>query len=98
MAEVSAKLRYCLQLVLLVGRRVEVRMIGFRVRAAILALAVLVLTGCATVIPRTDLMRLYATQAGNPDQPPVVIVHGALGSRLQDPVTGRCGSRSTPTR
>jgi pimeloyl-ACP methyl ester carboxylesterase len=46
------------------------------------------MTGCSTVAPKTDLKRLYATQAGNPDQPPVVIVHGALGSRLWDPVTG----------
>ena len=51
-------------------------------------LAVLVLTGCGTVAPKTDLKRLYATQAGNPDQPPVVIIHGALGSRLWDPVAG----------
>jgi len=51
-------------------------------------LVALVLTGCGTVAPKTDLKRLYATQAGNPDQPPVVIVHGALGSRLWDPVTG----------
>jgi pimeloyl-ACP methyl ester carboxylesterase len=61
---------------------------GCRLRAAILVLAVLVLTGCATVAPKTDLKRLYATQAGNPDQPPVVLVHGAMGSRLWDPVTG----------
>ena len=51
-------------------------------------LVALVLTGCSTVAPKTDLKRLYATQAGNPDQPPVVIIHGALGSRLCDPVTG----------
>lgn len=60
---------------------------GFRFRAAVLVLIALVLTGCGTVVPKTDLKRLYATQAGNPDQPPVVIVHGALGSRLYDPVT-----------
>jgi pimeloyl-ACP methyl ester carboxylesterase len=87
-AEIAAELRYCLRVDLLGLQTVEVHMGSFRIRAAILALAVLVLAGCATVIPRTDLMRLYATQAGNPDQPPVVIVHGALGSRLQDPVTG----------
>jgi len=61
---------------------------GFRFRTANLVLVALVLTGCGTVAPKTDLKRLYATQAGNPDQPPVVIVHGALGSRLWDPVTG----------
>ncbi|MDH3613157.1 MAG: hypothetical protein OEU90_01490 [Gammaproteobacteria bacterium] len=63
-------------------------MSGCRVRAAILVMAVLVLTACGTVRPKTDLQRLYATQAGNPDQPPVVVIHGALGSRLQDPLTG----------
>ena len=63
-------------------------MSDFRFRTAILVLVALVLTGCSTVAPKTDLKRLYATQAGNPDQPPVVIIHGALGSRLHDPVTG----------
>jgi pimeloyl-ACP methyl ester carboxylesterase len=48
----------------------------------------LLLSACAVVAPKTDLQRLYATQAGNPDQPPVVVIHGALGSRLQDPLTG----------
>ncbi|MDH3337932.1 MAG: hypothetical protein OER22_05535 [Gammaproteobacteria bacterium] len=61
---------------------------GLGIRAAMLALAALLLTACGTIIPKTDLMRLYATQEGNPDQPPVVIIHGALGSRLQDPLTG----------
>ena len=50
--------------------------------------AALLLCSCATVIPKTDLFRLYATQAGHPDQPPVVLIHGALGSQLYDPVTG----------
>ena len=50
--------------------------------------AALLLSSCANVIPRTDLYRLYSTQTGNPDQPPVVLIHGALGSRLYDPVTG----------
>lgn len=50
--------------------------------------AALILTACAAS-PRTDLGRLYAMQAGNPDQPPVVIIHGALGSRLRDSVTGK---------
>jgi pimeloyl-ACP methyl ester carboxylesterase len=63
-------------------------MVGSKFRAANLVLFALVLAGCGTVVPKTDLKRLYATQAGNPDQPPVVIVHGALGSRLADPLTG----------
>jgi len=48
----------------------------------------LILAACAAT-PKTDLKRLYSTQADNPDQPPVVIVQGALGSRLKDSVTGR---------
>jgi len=47
----------------------------------------LVLSGCATG-PKTDLKRLYAMQADNPDQPPVVVIHGALGGRLKDSTTG----------
>lgn len=57
-------------------------------RAVVLVLATLLLSACGTVIPKTDLQRLYATQTGNPDQPPVIVIHGALGSRLQDPATG----------
>lgn len=49
--------------------------------------AAMILTACA-VSPKTDLKRLYAMQAESPDQPPVVIIHGALGSRLKDSVTG----------
>ena len=60
------------------------RMRAYRV---ILLMFVLALSACA-VTPKTDLKRLYVTQGGNPDQPPVVLVHGALGSRLLDPTTG----------
>ena len=58
-----------------------------RAYCVILMMAVLALSACA-VTPKTDLKRLYATQVGNPDQPPVVLIHGALGSRLQDQTTG----------
>jgi len=59
----------------------------FRLNVATLVTGALLLSACA-VGPKTDLKRLYATQAGNPDQPPVVLIHGALGSRLYDPVSG----------
>jgi pimeloyl-ACP methyl ester carboxylesterase len=49
--------------------------------------AALILTACAAG-PKTDLKRLYTRQADNPNQPPVVIIPGALGSRLVDSVTG----------
>lgn len=45
-----------------------------------LLLLILVSVGCGVIMP--DLQRLYSMQAGNPDQPPVVVIHGALGSRL----------------
>ncbi len=61
---------------------------GAWLRLPMLTAATLLLCSCASVIPKTDLYRLYATQAGNPNQPPVVLIHGALGSRLYDPETG----------
>ena len=51
-------------------------------------LAALLLTACA-IHPKTDLKRLYFMQADNPDQPPVVIIQGAMGSRLKDSETGQ---------
>jgi len=50
--------------------------------------AAVLLAACAAS-PKTDLKRLYAMQAGNPDQPPVVVVHGTLGGRLQHSATGK---------
>ena len=49
--------------------------------------AAVMLAACAAS-PKTDLKRLYAMQAGNPDQPPVVVIHGALGGQLEDAATG----------
>jgi pimeloyl-ACP methyl ester carboxylesterase len=42
--------------------------------------AALVLGGCVTLQP--DLPRLYGMEQGASDQPPVILIHGALGSRL----------------
>jgi len=50
-------------------------------------LSALILAACAAG-PKTDLKRLYALQAGNPDQPPVVMIPGAPGVRLKDSVSG----------
>jgi pimeloyl-ACP methyl ester carboxylesterase len=50
-------------------------------------LVALIMTACTTH-PKTDLKRLYFMQADNPDQPPVVIIQGAMGSRLKDSETG----------
>ncbi len=52
-----------------------------RVVALPILILVLLTGSCATSL-KPDLARLYSMQAGNPDQPPVVIIHGALGGRL----------------
>ncbi|MEL7450425.1 MAG: hypothetical protein AAFN78_14530 [Pseudomonadota bacterium] len=47
----------------------------------------LLLTGCATTqLP--DLKNLYGVSQEYAEQPPVVLVHGVLGSRLDNPDTG----------
>lgn len=51
-------------------------------------LAFLVLAACGGT-PTTDLGRLYGMELSNPAQPPVVLIHGALGGRLGEPVSGR---------
>jgi len=56
-------------------------------RMMFLLLAGIALSGCTA--PRPDLARLYAQQAEMPEQPPVVLIPGALGSRLADRETGR---------
>ena len=48
----------------------------------------LLLSACASA-PQTDLKRLYGIQSANPDQPPVVVIHGTLGSELADSATGK---------
>lgn len=53
---------------------------------SVLALT-LFLTACATSQP--DLTRIYARQEGAIEQPPVVVIHGALGGRLYDSAEGR---------
>ncbi len=53
-----------------------------------LAFIAVVLAACAAS-PMTDLRRLYEMQSGNPDQPPVVVIHGVLGSRLANASGGK---------
>ncbi len=38
---------------------------------------------------KPDLVRLYAHNADNPDQPPVIVIHGLMGSTLVDAKTGK---------
>jgi pimeloyl-ACP methyl ester carboxylesterase len=51
-------------------------------------LGLLLLSGCATTDPRPDLARLYAGASSNQAQPPVIIIHGLMGSTLVDRQTG----------
>jgi pimeloyl-ACP methyl ester carboxylesterase len=56
-----------------------------------------VLAGCAS---RPDLARLYENSSSDPQQPPVIIIHGLAGSTLVDIHTGKQmwpGSLSTLT-
>lgn len=55
-------------------------------KVRLLVLSVL-LTACTG--PRPDLGRLYAMQANPEGQPPVVVIHGMLGSRLVSQGDGR---------
>ena len=43
----------------------------------------------ALAIDKPDLARLYAHNADNPDQPPVILIHGLMGSTLVDSKTGK---------
>ena len=57
---------------------------------AAFVLAVLLLAPLpARAADRPDLERLYADQAEDPDQPPVILIHGLMGSTLVDAKTGK---------
>jgi len=49
--------------------------------------AVIFLSACAARQP--DLVRLYGNQQGMIDQPPVIIIHGALGAKLRHRQSGK---------
>lgn len=57
-------------------------------RLLLMALALLLLSGCALRASRPDLERLYADLGDNPAQPPVILIHGLAGSTLVDRDTG----------
>jgi len=46
----------------------------------------LVVAACA---PKPDLARLYESARKKPEQPPVVLIHGVMGSKLRDRQTGK---------
>ena len=47
------------------------------------------LAGCASSGKRPDLARLYETQPLDPAQPPVILIHGLMGSTLVERDTGK---------
>jgi pimeloyl-ACP methyl ester carboxylesterase len=55
----------------------------------LLPLLLLLLAACTTTSKRPDLARLYEAQANDPAQPPVVLIHGLMGSTLVDRDTGK---------
>ena len=57
-------------------------------RRVLFCLLIAWLAGCA-VAPRPDLARLYEGTRNTTDQPPVILIHGVMGARLQDQATGR---------
>lgn len=67
--------------------------IDTNIRRRLLALAVVLMAtlaaGCATNEPLPDLKALYAKQSGESIQPPVILIHGVLGSRLSSRDSGR---------
>lgn len=52
-------------------------------------LCLLLLAGCAGTSARPDLERLYADLAEDPNQPPIILLHGLMGSTLVDASTGK---------
>src|SRR5690606_39589225 len=45
-------------------------------------LLLLLLAACAGMPERPDLERLYEADARNPRQPPIILIHGLMGSTL----------------
>ena len=60
-------------------------------RALLMLLALcLLLSGCATIRPdKPDLARLYESNSADAEQPPVILIHGLMGSTLVDRKTGK---------
>jgi pimeloyl-ACP methyl ester carboxylesterase len=64
-------------------------LISVTLRFVLLVVVVLpLLGGCAGGAPRPDLARLYAPVTNNPQQPPIILIHGLMGSTLVDRESG----------
>lgn len=53
----------------------------------LLVLLIVSVSGCANLDPKPDLARLYEGASRNQSQPPVIIIHGLMGSTLIDEKT-----------
>lgn len=58
------------------------------VRLFLPLLAALLVAGCSSLPDRPDLARLYAADSDNASQPPVILIHGLMGSTLVDKDSG----------
>ncbi len=57
-------------------------------RILVAALFAWTLSSCVSA-PTPDLARLYSSRGGDIEQPPIVLIHGALGSQLSDTASGK---------
>ena len=64
-------------------------LIALRMFRSLILLAALLLSACVTAEKRPDLARLYQSASNAPDQPPVILIHGLMGSTLVDKETGK---------
>ncbi|WP_188310371.1 esterase/lipase family protein [Arenimonas fontis] len=60
-----------------------------RSRTLLLAGWLLLLAACTSLPERPDLVRLYEADARHPRQPPIVLIHGLMGSTLVERDTGK---------
>jgi pimeloyl-ACP methyl ester carboxylesterase len=60
-----------------------------RLIRSLLLSSTLLLAACASAPERPDLARLYEADAQHPYQPPVVLIHGLMGSTLVEKDTGK---------
>ncbi|WP_146907743.1 hypothetical protein [Arenimonas daejeonensis] len=60
-----------------------------RLFRSLLLFSSLLLAACAGTPERPDLARLYEAETSNPHQPPVILIHGLMGSTLVEKDTGK---------
>ena len=78
-------------------QKIALRCLRSRLLLIVLAVAVGIwLANSRLFNPQPNLKRLFEQSQVVTDQPPVIFVHGVLGSRLRDPITGEEGWFSSP--